>query len=360
MNDVKVRFEFKVLLFIIGIGLGLLLMNFAITYLFPFILALLVAILIEPLVGLFEKKLRMKRGWAVGLALLLVLVVFILFLVAGVSRIYVEIERLSSNLPDYTALWEKYKWIFTEKSEMMQHFLDRWKIGPGQQEAVNRILQNIYSSVTLTLKAFVSQMLGFLAKLPSVITVFMISIIATYFISRDRRKLGEMFYKVFPKNWQKKLRLVKDELTVAVVGFIRAEMILISITTIVAIIGLEIMNSDYALILGFLSGALDLVPVVGPSLIFIPWAIYSMVTGNFGYGIGLLVIYGIMGITRQIAEVKLIGQSIGVHPLAALISMYVAVSLFGVGGFALGPAAVILLKALFKAGIITIAATKKE
>lgn len=356
------RFELKILFAIIGVVLSLLVMKFAITYMFPFLLAVLVAVLIEPLVNFFQRKLKLKRGGAVGVVLLLVLLVFILFIVAGVSGIYVEIEKLSSNLPDYSVLIEKYKWIFAQGGNPLENLLTRWgiQLDPGQTKAVNQILQNTYGFITKNLQAFVKQMLGFLAALPNVITVFIISFIATYFISRDGRKISEIFFKLFPKNWQQKLKMVKKELTVAAIGYLRAQMILISITTILAIVGLEILNSEYALMLGFLCGLLDLVPVIGPSLIFIPWALYSMLTGNLPYGIGLLVVYGILAIVRQIAEVKLVGQSIGVHPLAALISVYVGVSLFGIGGFVIGPTVVILAKVMYKAGIITLAATKKE
>lgn len=353
------RIEYKILLFLLMLACGVLLVHFALVYLLPFILAVLVAIMIEPVVRFFEKRLKLNRGIAVALVLLLVLLVFTLFVILGVTQIYVELEKMTRNFPSYQVIWEKYQWLMNQNNEL-RNLLTRWNVSEGQYQAVERVLQDIYSFITQNFKVLVSQLFGLLAKLPSLITVFIISFIATFFISRDRKMFGDLFWRMIPLKWQKKLRMVKKELTVAVIGFIRAEMILVSITTVIAIVGLEFLNSDYALVLGFAAGALDLVPVVGPTLIFIPWAIYSMATGNFGYGIGLLIVYGVMAVTRQIAEAKIIGKSIGVHPLAALVSMYVGIKLFGVVGVILGPATVILLKALIKAGVITFNVAKKE
>lgn len=353
------RLELKIGLGILALIGTFFLVQFALIYLLPFILAVLVAILIEPLVSFFEKRLRLKRGFAVAIVLLLVLLIFIVFIIAGVAQIYQEIEKLSKNFPDYQVIWDRYQWLLNQNGEV-QNLLERWNLLEGQEKEIERILQDIYAFIQENFKVLITAILGFLAKLPNLITIFMISFMATFFISRDRQMFANLFWRLVPKKWQRKLRTVKKELTSAVVGFLRAELILVSITTIIAIVGLEIMGSDYALVLGFASGALDLIPIIGPTLIFIPWAIYSMATGSFGYGIGLLIVYGVLAVTRQIAEAKIIGKSIGVHPLAALVSMYVGVKIFGVGGFIIGPATVIVLKALYKAGIITLSAAKKE
>ncbi|AZR72378.1 sporulation integral membrane protein YtvI [Anoxybacter fermentans] len=353
------RFELKTLLIPIGIILGFFLLKFTIGYLLPFILAILVALLIEPAVQFFQKRTHLSRGVAVFLVLLLILIIFAIFVVAGVSRIYVELEKLSKNLPSYQSLWEKYQWIKNHNEELGRK-MERWELSPAQQEAVNRILQDLYSAVTNNLKNFISELLGLLTTLPNIITLFIISFIATFFISRDRQMIAGAFWNIFPKELQNKMQYVKNEITGAVIGFIRAELILISITTIIAIIGLEILSSDYALIIGFASGVLDLIPVVGPSLIFIPWAIYSMVSGDFAYGLGLLIVYGVMAVVREIAEARIIGKSIGIHPLAILFAIYVGVKAFGVSGFFIGPAVVVTLNALTKAGIINIFAAKRE
>lgn len=359
----KVNFDYKlilkILVFIASCILGFFFFKYLIVYFLPFILAVLVTFLIEPIVSFFEKKMRLSRGLSVGLVMALLLVLFGIFLIAGVSQIYVELEKLSRNLPSYQILWEKYQWILNQNEELKK-ILGGLQLSATQLEAVNKILQDLYVFFADNSKIFISELLGLLTKLPSLITLFMISFIATFFVSRDRRMISNILWRIVPESQLKKVRFVKKELTMSALGFIRAEFILISITTIISIIGLEILNSDYALILGFASGLLDLIPVIGPSLIFIPWAIFSLISGNVLYGVGLLILYGVMVVIRQVAEARIIGKSIGVHPLATLIAMYAGVKIFGVTGFIIGPAVVVVLKALSKAGIITVFTGERE
>ncbi len=350
---------YLVLIGLVGIIGGFFILKYALVYFLPFIIAIIVALLIEPVVHFFEKKTKLSRGLAVGLVLGLILVIFGVFVVAGVSRIYMELERLSHNLPSYQVIWDQFQWILNHNDEL-KNLMTRWHLSVGQQEAVNKILQDLYEFFTNNFKTIIRELLGLLARLPSLVTVLMISFIATFFISRDRRLLGDLFWRLIPRRFQRKLRSAKNEIIQGAIGFIRAEVILISITTLIAIVGLELLDSNYALIIGFASGLLDLIPVIGPTLIFIPWAIYSMATGHVYYGLALLVLYGVMAVVRQLAEVRLIGKSIGVHPLATMVAMYVGAKALGVVGFFIGPAAVIVLKALTKSGVITIFSAKGE
>lgn len=336
---------------IIGLILGFLLLKYALAYFLPFIIAILVTLLMEPVVNFFQKRVRLSRGISVALVMGLILIIFGVFIVAGVSRIYLELEKLSHNLPSYQVMFERYQWLLNQNGEL-KNLMTRWHLSPGQQEVVNKVFEDLYGFFTNNFKAIIGELLGLIARLPSVVTILIISFIATFFISRDRRMLGDFFWQIIPKEIQPKMMTVKNEIFHGAVGFIRAQLILISITTIIAIIGMEILSSDYALIIGFASGLLDLIPVIGPALIFIPWAIYSIISGQVYYGLGLLIVYGIMSVVRQLAEVKIVGQSIGVHPLSTMVAMYVGVKALGIVGFFLGPALVIVIKALISSGII--------
>lgn len=349
------KFELKkvwwILLGIIGLVFGFLLLKYALAYFLPFIIAILVTLLMEPVVNFFQKRVRLSRGISVALVMGLILIIFGVFIVAGVSRIYLELEKLSHNLPSYQVMFERYQWLLNQNGEL-KNLMTRWHLSPGQQEVVNKVFEDLYGFFTNNFKAIIGELLGLIARLPSVVTILIISFIATFFISRDRRMLGDFFWQIIPKEIRPKMMTVKNEIFHGAVGFIRAQLILISITTIIAIIGMEILSSDYALIIGFTSGLLDLIPVIGPALIFIPWAIYSIISGQVYYGLGLLIVYGIMSVVRQLAEVKIVGQSIGVHPLSTMVAMYVGVKALGVIGFFLGPALVIVIKALISSGII--------
>ena len=93
-------------------------------------------------------------------------------------------------------------------------------------------------------------------------------------------------------------------------------------------------------------------PVLGPGLVFVPWIIWEFISGHTGLGVSLLVVYTVISVVRQILEPKIVGDSIGLHPLATLISLYVGLQLGGVVGMILGPVTVVIVIACYRAGLL--------
>ncbi|WP_438825770.1 AI-2E family transporter, partial [Paenibacillus phytohabitans] len=102
---------------------------------------------------------------------------------------------------------------------------------------------------------------------------------------------------------------------------------LISVTAVIVIIGLLLLGVDSAFAIGLTIGIVDLVPYLGVGIVILPWALYSYMTGNLALAVGLLVLYGIILITRQVLEPKVLASSIGLDPLAMLIGMFAGLQL---------------------------------
>ncbi|MEW9082910.1 AI-2E family transporter, partial [Caldanaerobacter subterraneus] len=96
----------------------------------------------------------------------------------------------------------------------------------------------------------------------------------------------------------------------------------------------------------------DALPVLGSGAVMVPWALYNIIMKNYMVGIYLLILYGLVVVVRQMIEPKIVGQSIGLHPLVTLLSMFIGVKLFGAIGLVIGPVFVVVFKALQKAEII--------
>jgi len=121
-----------------------------------------------------------------------------------------------------------------------------------------------------------------------------------------------------------------------------------SITSCIIIIGLVIIQYPYALFVGLLTAVIDALPIFGSGLVLWPWAALNFIKGNYATGAGLLLIYGVVFITRQSLEPRILGSQIGIHPLLTLMSMYIGLKLFGFIGIILGPAIVIVIKAVYQ------------
>ena len=118
--------------------------------------------------------------------------------------------------------------------------------------------------------------------------------------------------------------------------------------------GLWLLRQPRALLLAFLIALFDLFPVVGAGLILLPWAVVTLVGGAFAKGLGLLALWIIVIVLRQIIEPRIVGRSVGLHPLVTLMSMFVGAKLFGgIGLFGL-PISCAIVKSLDDGGIIHI------
>jgi predicted PurR-regulated permease PerM len=117
---------------------------------------------------------------------------------------------------------------------------------------------------------------------------------------------------------------------------------------------LFVIGSNYALVIGLTVALSDMIPILGTSIIMVPWIAWSAFTGNIDFSIGLAVVYVLSVILRQVLEPKIVGDQLGMHPLVTLFAMYIGLSLFGLTGALVALITVIILKSLQNSGIVRI------
>jgi len=144
---------------------------------------------------------------------------------------------------------------------------------------------------------------------------------------------------------------VLHDLKVKIFGFLKSQIILMTLTAIVSLVGLFILRVDQTITIAVILGILDLIPYFGPGLVLIPWSIYSFFTGDIFMGVGLLILYASTVIVRQISEPKVLSTSMKLNPLAILVSMFAGLQLFGLIGLVIGPISLVLLIALYDAKV---------
>lgn len=344
-------------LVLIALGIlagGYLLIRFVLPLFMPFLLAGLIALLIEPLVRLLQNKLKMSRGVAVALSLVTLLGILGLILSLVLIKLVTELIDLSNRLPQLSG--DVGNFVKTEVARAQDYY---WSLPPDVLQFLERVtasLQDNISSIMGNLQkytlAIVNSFSHFLAGVPSGIIFVVVTLIAVFFLSRDKGMVYDWGLKFIPSPWNRKIYNVGREIFTALVSFMRAQLILISITMVMTIVGLSIIGAKYALIMGLVIGFFDLLPVLGPSSIYVPWIIWEFADGHSGFGISLIVLYVVVMITRQILETKIVSESLGLHPLLTLASMYVGLKLAGIVGVIAGPLALIAIKAFAKSGII--------
>jgi predicted PurR-regulated permease PerM len=99
-------------------------------------------------------------------------------------------------------------------------------------------------------------------------------------------------------------------------------------------------------LLALLIALLDILPIVGTGTVLIPWAVISLIVGDYAKGICLLIMYAIITVIRQFIEPKIVGDQVGLHPVATLIAMIVGTKLFGAIGLFGLPISLAIIKDL--------------
>ncbi|MGE5422820.1 MAG: sporulation integral membrane protein YtvI [Ignavibacteriales bacterium] len=318
------------------------------SYIMPFIVAVIVAILIEPLIIFFQTKIKMGRGLATFVSLILSIGTVGFLIVALASRLISELVKLYKVLAGQSSDMSQFIMATINKAQL---FYLRLNLPKDVEKSVQTNLYDALGGLQDVIGYVVNLLVQFVAGLPNLFILLMIAFIATYFVAKERLLLKEMFMSVLPESWEGKTQTVMSDLLSAFVGFIKAETILVSITGIQTIIGLKLLGSEYALTLGILCGIMDILPYLGPGTIFIPWIIGEFVLGNLWMGIGLSILYATISAVRAVLEPRIVGEKVGLHPLATLVALYVGLKVAGFVGMIIGIALIIFYMSCKRAGV---------
>jgi sporulation integral membrane protein YtvI len=325
---------------------------------FPFLIAVALAFLINPVVRSLEKTARFPRPLAVLMGIL-----FLFVLVGGVLTLMIiklidgfrylstfvpdQIERISTHIQSYVN--EQFFPLWVKGIGLIDH------LDTAQQNAIENGIQQLGGQFASILgnagQAIANSLSHFVGALPITLTVFVFIIIGLYFISKDWNRLHAIVKTKLPAHIFDQFGHVYEDLKSKVVGFLTAQFILISMTAILNFIGLLILRVDQPFTIALILGVVDLLPYLGTGIILIPWAVYSLVTGNLFLGFGLLILYVLTITLRQVAEPKVLSSSLGLNPLATLISLFAGLQLFGFMGLFIGPVLLVLFMSLYQANV---------
>ncbi|HEY3368559.1 MAG TPA: sporulation integral membrane protein YtvI [Symbiobacteriaceae bacterium] len=332
---------------LIGFLVGsFLLIQYGLPLVMPFVMALLIAELIDPLVGWLNKKARLPRSIAVSVVLLLFVGLITTAVTAAIARLVQEIAGIIDQMPYLYAIGMDLGTRFAEQFGAFHASLPA-----SVQKMLAEALTDLQSSLSAALP-MLKTTLGSIGSLPMFMTNTLIWIVATFFISRDRREIAEFMLKLFPAPWRPKLQKVKAQVWTSAMGWAKAQLMLITMSMILSMIGLSLIGAQYSVLIGILVAVFDILPLLGTATVFLPWAAYCFLFGTTIFGVKLLVVYAVVAGIRQVLEPKLVGEQLGLHPLAILLSIYLGFVFFGALGFIVGPLLAILLKALLQSGLL--------
>jgi len=336
---------------VVVMALGLLLLYGLFTIGLPFMLALVAAIFLDPVILLLMKATRVNRLAAASVvSTIFTLLTLALCYFLGLN-VVTELVQLGRKAPHYMDEVNKY---VDQAVTRTQGFYESLPVDVAEQ--VQNWLERSTETITGTLTSVISGISGYFlnvaGKIPNMFVWLIVFIIALYLCTISLPKLKTSFLSVFEEHSKGKMEHVLVNLRGAIFGFIRAQLIMAVLTYLVTFIGLLVLGAPYPLAISLLVMIMEFVPVIGTGMVFIPWLLYQFVVGHTAMGIGLLVLFLILSIFRRIVEPKVLSDAVGINSLAALISLYIGFELMGIMGLFLGPLVVIIYQAMRKAGLL--------
>ncbi|WP_073247617.1 AI-2E family transporter [Caloramator proteoclasticus] len=298
----------KALLKIIVVDLiVIIILKLCLVFLWPFLVAILIALLMEP----FIKKivsLKINRNIAVSLSYIFIFLVlafltyiFIKYIINEVNKIYIVISNKIYN------------------------------------DQINYVIEKITTLKNSDFN-FLDKTMGTINELLKIFIVFIISII----LSLDFNKISENIILSIDNKYI--AAFISSFIKLTSIALIELKLVVIS--TILTIAGFFVLGIENALTIGIICGILDLLPVLGPALIFIPWSVLAFIDKKYFLSIGLISLYALLQIIREILQVKMVGSSLKIHPVISLFALYVGVIIFKLWGVIFGPFMIIFTKEL--------------
>ncbi len=314
----------------------------------PFLLAWLLSKAIKPLIDRICARVKLPRGVVSGTLVVLLVGGVVWLAAAGIRRGIDELSRLIGDISaDSEGIVAAVERLFERANSISAHlpFLRRFEDAPGYADFCARLdatvadgIDRLVTTVGARLPGAAMAVAGWL---PGAFLFVTVLLLACYYFCADDGALGRGITvaasRLLPEAWQDALPPLGRRLRRLGRQYARAYLILGLFTFLLVFIGLSLLRVPYAFILAWVIALVDLLPLLGTGVVLVPWAAVSLLLGETVLGIGLLVLFLVCTLVRQIAEPRMLGQELGLHPLLSLAAMYVGLRLFGFWGMLLAP-----------------------
>lgn len=339
MDEVRAGKQ-KRILRLTGITIGVYLtFRYLLPVVIPFLLAAVLAYFLRRPYGWLRKKARLPKSVAATTVTVLLTAIVATICFFLIREMIYQAGSLAENIPGYveqTNVWMREvcekceRTLKLEDGEIFDWLDSQWNNGLAEigSQVMTGILGNSVALVSWTIKFGAG-----------VVVVFLATILFLMSWERIGRAAARSAFK-------EEIYALKDKLVHAGTAYIKSQLIIMALTAVICCVGLSLMGNPYSIITGIGIGLLDALPLFGTGTIFIPWVIVELIRKRWLRAVALTVIYLVTYFVREIMETKIMGNSMGLSPLASLAAIYVGLKLFGIIGVVLGPFGLIAIQEL--------------
>lgn len=321
-----------------------------IVYFMPFVAGWVIALIASPLVRFFEKKLKIKRKASSAFVIILVLSAVIIGVYFIGAKIVEEIANFIEEVPQ---LWQSTQQDFME-------------VGQKLEKASMLLPADIrlsFSNLSVKLEEFAGELMDgmgtptlealsrFAMNLPTIIIGVIMCLLSSYLFVSDREYVTNLVTKIMPESIMERWHMVKRGLRRAIGGYFKAQLKIELWMYLLLLIGFSILRVPYAFIIAIGVAFLDLLPFFGTGTVLLPWAVIKFLSGDYTMVIGLLIIWGVGQLARQLIQPKIVGDSVGLPPIPTLLLLYIGFKAGGVVGIIIAVPIGLIILNMYEEGV---------
>lgn len=316
----------------------------------PFLIGWLIAMIANPLVHFLDKKVKILRSFSSIAIIVVVLGGIVAALCWMVSWLGKQVVDLMENLPVLESAMRNQASVLEDKMTSFVEVLPL-EISVSINDVGTKLIDYLAGYIGNISRPMISAAGGFVSGIPSALVYLIVTILSAYFFLTDKEKIGNTVADVMPDSFKEKADLMKSRAARLVGGYFFAQLKIMFLIYVILVIGFLILGVDYAGLIALLVAVLDFLPVFGTGTVLIPWTIVELIMGNYLLGAGMLVLYGVTLLGRQLLQPKLVGDAMGLNPLAALFFMYLGFRFSGITGMILAVPIGMMFLELYHIGV---------
>ena len=284
----------------------------------PFLLGLLVAAAVQPVIRFFDRKLHWNHTASTAA------VIFLSFLLLSAAAIFLCVtavqEITSFFLQASQNGFAEFSQPVTDLFQKIEDYLRQFHLevqGQGQE----RILEYLQNNMELVMRFF-TVTLEVLSSLPVILTLLLVTAASAFFMAKDMEKIKVWLKNLFSSDLSAHIKQAAHRSENMGQRYLLSYLFLYFITFCETYVILNILSVSYPLAISLSTAVADVLPVLGPGFVFLPLTVYHLLIGEYAKAAGLLIGWAMISVIRQILEPKLISATIKVHPLAMLAAIY--------------------------------------
>ncbi len=329
MDRKYLRNVVNIVLFLMGVVLVCLLVPRFLIFFMPFVVGWIIALIANPLVRFMEKHLKIVRKHSSMVIIIGTIALIVLGgygLIAWLAR---EIYGFIGILPDlYESLLGDLEITGTNLAGLSE------KIPPELVEKLATIINSLTESlgnVISTIGVPTVTAAGNIAKnIPNILVNVIFTILSAYFFIAERDKIIQWGREHTPEELRSKWHFIAGRFRSAVGGYFKAQFKIMGVVAVILLVGFFVLHIKYAILWAILVALLDFLPFFGTGTVLIPWAVLKVLSGNYKFAVGLIIIYLVSQLVRQVIQPKIVGDTIGLNPLSTMVFMYIGYKVGGI------------------------------